>query len=54
MTGAPHKNIIRVIKSRLRKLGHVARMGGREAYTGFWWGDLTEGDHLEDLGVDGK
>jgi hypothetical protein len=25
-----------------------------EVHTGFWWGDLREGDHLEDLGVDGK
>jgi len=24
-----------------------------EVHTGFWWGDLTEGDHLEDLGIDG-
>jgi hypothetical protein len=22
-------------------------------HTGFWWGDLREGDHLEDRGVDG-
>jgi hypothetical protein len=22
-------------------------------HTGFWWGDLGEGDHLEDSGVDG-
>jgi hypothetical protein len=22
--------------------------------TGFWWGDLREGDHLKDPGVDGK
>jgi len=22
--------------------------------TGFWWGSLREGDHLEDLGADGK
>jgi hypothetical protein len=21
---------------------------------GFWWGDLREGDHLEDPGVDGR
>ena len=23
-------------------------------YTGFWWGNLREGDHLEDPGVDGR
>jgi len=23
-------------------------------YTGFWWGNLREGDHLEDTGVDGR
>ena len=23
-------------------------------HTGFWWGDLMEGDHLEDTGVDGR
>jgi hypothetical protein len=23
-----------------------------EVHTGFWWGDVREGDHLEDLGVD--
>jgi hypothetical protein len=23
-------------------------------HTGFWWGDLREGDHLEDPCVDGK
>jgi hypothetical protein len=22
--------------------------------TGFWWGDLTEGDHLRGPGVDGR
>jgi len=25
-----------------------------EVHTGFWWGDLREGDHLEDQGVDGS
>jgi hypothetical protein len=23
-------------------------------YTGFWWGDLMERDHLEDPGIDGR
>ena len=23
-------------------------------HTGFWWKNLREGDHLEDVGVDGK
>jgi hypothetical protein len=27
-------------------------MGKREMYTGFWWGDLREGDRLGDPGVD--
>jgi hypothetical protein len=43
-------NIIRVIKQReIRWVGHVARMGTGEVHTGFWWGD-----HMEDLGVDGR
>jgi hypothetical protein len=30
-------NIVPVIKSRrMRRAGHVARVGRREAYTGFW------------------
>jgi hypothetical protein len=23
-------------------------------HTGFWWGDLRDGNYLEDLGVDGR
>jgi hypothetical protein len=29
-------------------------MGEKGAHTGFWWGDLREGDHLGDPGVDGR
>jgi truncated hemoglobin YjbI len=39
-------NIIRAIKSRrLRWEEHVARMG--EMHIGFWWGNLSEREHLE-------
>jgi hypothetical protein len=26
----------------------------RKVHTGFWWGDLREGDYLGDPGVDGR
>jgi hypothetical protein len=26
----------------------------REVHTGVWWGDLSEGDHLGEPGVDGR
>jgi len=29
-------------------------MGRGEVSTRFWWGNPTERDHLEDLGVDGR
>jgi hypothetical protein len=48
-------NIIRVIKSRrLRWAGNVDVWGRGEVHTGLYWGNLREGDHLEDPGVDGK
>jgi len=25
-----------------------------EEYTGFWWGNVRKGDHLEDPGLDGR
>jgi hypothetical protein len=25
-----------------------------EVHTGFWWGNLREENHLEDLGIDGR
>jgi hypothetical protein len=31
---------------------HVWETG--EVHTGFWWGDLRERDHLQDLGIDGR
>jgi len=30
---------------------HVS--GTAELHTGFWWGNLSESDHLEDLSLDG-
>jgi hypothetical protein len=33
----------------------MSRVWGRgEAYTGFWWGNLRERDHLGDPGVGGR
>jgi len=29
-------------------------MGERKAHTGFWWQNLSERDHLEDPGIDGR
>ena len=47
------RNIIRLIKSRrIKWAGHVASMGRVEVYTGYWWGNLRERDHLEDLDID--
>jgi hypothetical protein len=48
-------NIARVIKSRrMRWARHVARMGRREVFTGFWMGGPKARDHWEDLGVGGR
>ena len=46
-------NIIRVIKSRMRWAGHVARMRRGEASTGSWWGNVKERDKLGDPDVVG-
>ena len=48
-------NIVWVIKSRrMRWTGHVASGEKGEVYTGFWWVNLRERDHLEEPGVDGR
>jgi hypothetical protein len=38
----------------MRWANYVAGTGTGEVRAGFWWRYLMEGDHLEDLGVDGK
>jgi hypothetical protein len=48
-------NIFRVIKSRrMRWVGHVARVGIGEVFTGFWLGGPKGRDHWKDLGVGGR
>lgn len=39
---------------RKRSAGHVALMGRGEVQTGFWWGNLGEREHLEDLCIDAE
>jgi len=38
----------------MRWAGHIARIGEKRAYTGFWWGNLKERNHLGDPGLDGR
>jgi hypothetical protein len=47
--------ISRMIKPRrIRWEEHVARMGRRGMYIGFWWENQKEGNHYEDQDVDGR
>jgi len=45
-------NIIGVIKTNGVGGGHVSRTGTGDVHTGFWWRDLRERDHLEEVGLD--
>jgi hypothetical protein len=48
-------NIVRMIKSRRMSWDvHVEHMGRGGMYTGFWWGNLRERDHLIDPGIVGR
>jgi len=42
-----------MIKPRRMKWRGMKNAGG-EVYTGFWWGNLSASDHLEEPGVDGR
>jgi hypothetical protein len=36
------------------KVPACSAYGGGKAYTGFWWGNLRERDHLGDPGIGGR
>jgi hypothetical protein len=38
----------------MRWAGYVAHVGREEVHTGFWWENLKERDHFENLDVDGR
>jgi hypothetical protein len=47
-------NSILIKSRRLRWVGHAERMGDRRVAYRVWWGKRSEGDLLEDPGVDGR
>jgi hypothetical protein len=48
--------IVRVIKIETNEMGWVcsAYAGWERRIQGFWWGNLSEGDHFRDPGIDGR
>ena len=48
------KYMVTIKSRRMRKAGHVARMGEGEAHTRFWWRNVSERSHLQDTGIDGR
>jgi len=38
----------------MKGVGLKSYVGREEAYTGFWWGNLKEREHLGDPGLDGR
>jgi hypothetical protein len=43
-----------IASRRMICTGKVACMGERGIHAGFWWRNLNDTDHLEDLEVDGR
>ena len=40
-------------KTEKNEMGGACSVYGGEAYTGFWWGNMRDRDHLRDPGIDG-
>jgi hypothetical protein len=50
---SPPNSIWAKARREVSWVGHVALTGERrEVHTGFWWGNLRERHHFEDLGID--
>jgi len=41
-------------KIKNNEMGKGCGTGGGEVYTGFWWGNLKESDHLKGLGINSR
>jgi len=52
--GTPNILLLLLKSRRMRWAGHVERMGEERVCIRSWLGDWGEGNHWEDLGVDGR